>query len=143
MGLRDRELLKKRQLQSDFTLKTAIDVARQHEQVKVHMSELQTPVVNAVKSRTSQGRKNFQKGAQRQHGVSQHPKCGRCGRDSHRNRLNVQLKKRFVTLWKKKSLRCMLQRKTSNALSCRKFSKQRIFKKWRNWKPSDLPSRVC
>ena len=37
----------------------------------------------------------------------------------------------------------MLQRKTSNALSCRKFSKQRKFKQWRNWKHSDLPSRVC
>ena len=84
VGLRDRELSKKLQLQPDLTLKTAIDVARQHEQVKVQMSEQQTPVVNAVKSRTSQGRKYSQKGAQRQHGVSQHPKCGRCGRDSHR-----------------------------------------------------------
>ena len=59
------------------------------------------------------------------------------------NRLNVQQKERFVTTVEKKSLRCMLQRKTSNALSCRKFSKQRKFKKWRNWKPSDLLSRVC
>ena len=84
VGLRDRELSEKLQLQPDLTLKTAIDVARQHEQVKVQMSEQQTPVVNAVKSRTSQGRKCFQKCAQRQHGVGQHPKCGRCGRDSHR-----------------------------------------------------------
>ena len=80
MGLRDRELSEKLQLQPDLILKTAIDVARQHEQ-KVQMSEQQTPVVNAVDSRTSQDRKYFQKGAQRQHGVSQHPKCGRCGRD--------------------------------------------------------------
>ena len=84
VGLRDRELSEMLQLQPDLTLKTAIDVARQHKQVKVQMSEQQTPVVNAVKSRTSQDRKYFQKGAQRQHGVSQHPKCGRCGRDLHR-----------------------------------------------------------
>ena len=84
VGLRDRELSEKLQLQPDLTLKTAIDVARQHEQFKVQMSEQQTPVVNAVKSRTSQDRKYFQKGAQRQHGVSQHPKCVSCDRDSHR-----------------------------------------------------------
>ena len=59
VGLRDRELLEKLQLQPDLTLKTAIDVARQHEQVKVQMSDQQTPVVNVVKSRTSQGRKYF------------------------------------------------------------------------------------
>ena len=53
------------------------------------MSEQQTPVVNAVKSRTSQDRKYFQKGAQRQHGVSQHPKCGRY---SHRKPIEYPAK---------------------------------------------------
>ena len=84
VGLRDRELSEKLQPQPGLTLKTALDVARQHEQVKVQVSEQQTPVVNAVKSRTSQNRKYFQKGAQRQHGVRRHPECSRCGRDSHR-----------------------------------------------------------
>ena len=53
--------------------------------------------------------------------LSQHPKCDRCGRDSHRQPTECQQKEIFVTIWEKKITALMLQTKTWNALSCSNF----------------------
>ena len=104
VGLRDRELSEKLQLQPDLTLKTAIDVARQHEQVKVQMSEQQTPVVNVVKSRTSQDRKYFPKGCSEATLSQSTSKMWQMWqRLTKKTELNVQQKERFVTAVEKRN----------------------------------------
>ena len=87
VGLTDRQLSEKLQLQPDLTLRRAIEIARQHEQVKVQMLEQRTSAVDAVhgKSKGSYAG-GFQGSPHGNAGNHRHASRGSFHRNGHRGR---------------------------------------------------------
>ena len=94
LGVLDRELSKKLQLEKDLTLALAIQLSRQHELVTAQLSEQRTSLDSVKRGHGrgqyrgtqrwgSRGRGRGKQGHTQSHSKSQEGKCGRCGHEKH------------------------------------------------------------